>query len=191
MFFFGWWAKRQLRLKEQELRECMYQNLSFLFRELGAKFVPNEKYRSQFGLVHATLEVGHLRLRAVSMRDGSYVEVAAAHSPEKWEEIGLVLAAVRSMERVGPADDISRHPTFLPLSVLRPLLKKHFAELQEALSEANYATTWQAIQRIKQVEGREYYQDMKNRVQFYRDHPNADRWNRKQNRNLGLNRPRA
>ncbi len=190
MFFFDWWAKRQLRIKEQELRECMYQNLSFLFREFGAKFVPNEKYRSQFGVVHATLEVGHLRLRAVSMRDGSYVEVAALHFPEQWEEIGLVLAAIRSMQPVGPAD-ISRHPTDLPLSALAPLLKTHVAELQQALSEANYATTWQAVQQIKEAEGREYCQEMEKRVQFYRNHPNADRRNGKENQDLGLTRPQV
>lgn len=188
MLFFDWWAKRRCSLKEQQLRKRVSQNLSFLFSELGAKFIPNEEYSSRARVVHATLKVGHLRLRAVEIRDGFYMEVAAAYSPKQWEEMGTVLEAIDAKQPVKALNDIPRQPTYLPLSTLAPLLKQRFADLQESLSEPNYAATCRAIEGIKQIKRREYDQEMQKRVQFHRDHPDAKHKNGNETvQSLGLN----
>lgn len=159
---FDWWAKRELGLKEDKLKKCIYQDLSFLFSDWGAKFVPNEDYSSKSGVVHATLEVGQLRLRAVSFRDGFYMEVTAAHAPKQWEEVSTVLQAIQAAPQV---------PTHLPISILAPLLRLHLGSLERSLSELNYAATWRAIQALKDVEREEYAQQMEKRVQDSRITP--------------------
>ena len=155
MSLLDWWAKRELRLKEDKLRKCICQDLSFLFSDWGATFVPNEAYSSKSGVVHATLEVGQLRLRAVSFRDGFYMEIAAAHAPKQWEEVSTVLQAIQATPQV---------PTYLPISILAPLLRLHLGSLETSLSETNHASTWRAIQSLKDVERKEYAKQMENRV---------------------------
>ena len=155
MLLLDWWAKRELRLKEDKLKKCIDQDLSFLFSDWGAKLVPNDAYSSKFGVVHATLEVGQLRLRAVSFRDGFYMEVTAAHAPNQWEEVSTVMQAIQATPQV---------PTYLPISKLAPLLRLHLGSLQTSLSETNYPSTWRAIQSLKDLERQEYAKQMEKRV---------------------------
>jgi len=155
MLFFDWRARRRCRLKEQPLRERAPQDLSFLFREWGAKFVPNEDSSTPAGLVLATLEIGHLRLRAIEIRDGFYREVAAADSPKPWEELGVVFEAIDREQPAKTLSDIPCQPTYLPLSALAPLLKRRFADREGSFSGPNYAVTCRAIEGRKQAKRRE------------------------------------
>ena len=174
MLLLDWWTKRKRRLKEDKLKGYVRQNLSFLFSEWGAEFVPNEEYSSKCGVVHATLEVGQLRLKFVSLRDGSYTEVAAKHAPKQWEEISTALKAIQAQQQVDDAEKISSQLTYLPISMLAPLLKRHLASLQRSLSEPNHVTTWRAIEALKQIERQEYAQRMEKIVRDASMTPNRN-----------------
>ena len=146
----------------------MYQNFSFLFSERGAKFVPNEKYSSRNGVVHATVEVGNIRFKAVSFRDGFYMEVAALQEPNQWEEVSTVLKAINLEYAANPAENI---PTYLPMSSLAALLRRNLHLIQEGLSTANYAATWRATQTVKRMEDEQYMRQMEERVRESRSGP--------------------
>jgi hypothetical protein len=158
------WTKRKLRLKEDKLKQYVHQNLSFLFTEWRATFVSNEEYSPRGGVVHATLEVGQLRLKFVSLRDGSYTEVAAKHAPKQWEEISTVLKAIQGDRQVDDPERVPHNLTYLPNSMLAPLLKRHLPSLQTGLSEPNHVATWRAIEALKHIERQEYAQQMEKRV---------------------------
>jgi hypothetical protein len=160
MLFLDWWAKRRRRIKEDELKEYLCKNLPFLFSEWAAKFVPNEEYSSKYHGIFATIEIGHLRLRASSFRDEFYIDIAPAQAPKDWEDLVTVLKALQAKGPINSVEDITCMTTYLPISSLAALLKQHLAGLQEGFSVPNYAVTWRTIQTIKQVEREEYNRQM-------------------------------
>ncbi len=166
---------------EKELRERVRESLDYLFDEFGAKFVPNDEQpepRTR-GVVLATLEVNHLRLKAVSFRDGFYMEVATASVPKQWEEIGTVLGAIDARKPVTSLEDVPAISTHLPLTEIGALLKRHFEDLQVGLSEINYATTMEAVRKIKELRRDEDDEERRRTSKFYRDHPEKNPWNKK------------
>jgi hypothetical protein len=75
----------------------------------------------------------------------------------------------------------------LSFSTLDRHLKQRFADLQRALSEPNYAATVETIRAIKEIQREEYGKQMNQRAQFYRDHPKANPWDKKEElQGLGL-----
>ena len=160
-----------MRLKENKLRNRISSTLLFLFEELGARFVANdEETRPKYHIEVATFELENLRFKAVSARDGFYTEIAPKHSPREWEEIGTVLEAI----------DAKPVGNYLPLSQFAPLLKARLPDLQKALSESNYPVTKEIVQKLKQIHRDEYNQHANQTAQFYRDHPESNPWNKKE-----------
>ncbi len=187
MIFFRGWAERRQRAEEQRLQASLVQNLSSLFDDYGARFVSNEPYRPGQGTVIATLEAGPLRFKAVSFRDGFYMKVSALHSLSRWETIGNVLVAIDAKRPINSLADVPYLHTYLPLTEIGQLLNRRFPDLVAGLSEANYAATMDAVERIKRLRQEEYDQRAKQEAQFYRDHPEENPWDKKQSiQTLGL-----
>jgi hypothetical protein len=100
-----------------------------------------------------------------------------------------VLAAIDAKQAVITADYVSHLPSYFPLSIVAPLLKRRFAEIQEAFSETNYAATMEKIQEIETAR-KEFNEQMRQRSRSRRANPEANPWNKKETiQSLGLKDP--
>jgi hypothetical protein len=171
--------KRRSR-KVQQLRQVVSTHFAFLFDEFGAKFVnKGQEYFPESDTAIVTLEIGSLLLKAVSFRDGFYMDVAPVYAPTCWVELGNVLEAIGLEHPVESLADVPKLPTYLPPDELAKLLKQRWPEVQRGLSKDNFDTTERTANKIKELRRCEYMDTMNRNVEFYREHPEANPWKRK------------
>jgi hypothetical protein len=144
-----------------------------LFTDFGARFVANaSEYFPQSDTTTVTIEAGSLWLRAVSFRDGFYLEVASVHHPKQWAELGTIVDAIKLGHLLDTGTN-PRLPTYFPLHEIAKILKQHWQELQRGLSEEYFALTQQMVRRIKEAEMHEYNETMYKNIEFHRQNPHA------------------
>jgi hypothetical protein len=138
---FRWWLEPLLtRQAGHELRAEIRRNLSFLFDNFGAQFVPNEQeYR--WGKV-ATLATRNLRLR-ISKDRGEYgASVSPTAGKGEWATVCDALKA---------ATPDWQRPSYDPISLteLSALLKPPFARLEEAFGPEQYPVAKRSLEQGK------------------------------------------
>ena len=109
------------------------RDFAFLFTEYAAKIVPNDKeYPPMFDNALVTVVVNVIRFRFVQDRGDQRVDVAPMHAPEAWEELDFVLMVI---------DPDGEKPSWVSLGDLAGILITRFAQLEQALSKAEYVST--------------------------------------------------
>jgi hypothetical protein len=145
--FFGRADKRLAQRQQDQLAIEIQQNLTFLFTEYGARIVPNTGLRFPPGFDYAivTVEVGDVLFRFIRGRGDLDVQIATKINANDWHDISLVIGAIEN------PDEMQRR-SFVTFSDIAALLKTNILRIQEAFSDARYASTQQHLANFKQYE---------------------------------------
>jgi hypothetical protein len=129
--FFGWYDRRLAKRAKQEFALQVRQNLSFLFTEYGAQIITNDcEPPSILDLAKVTISTEDLRFVLTRDRGAVHGAVAAAHSPNDWQDLSALLKVIEGHET-----EYSRLPT------IARLIEPRMSRLKRALSEAEYGKT--------------------------------------------------
>jgi len=107
---FGWLDDRANTKWHKELEQEIRQQLSWLFDNYGAQVIPNTRqYPRAFDYAVVTVATNNVLLRFVRGRGELRADIAPAHSPDAWQELGEVIASYSSdQQRYYRLGDLSR-----------------------------------------------------------------------------------
>jgi len=127
---FGWIGWILGRLMDRNFTNEIRAELSFLFSEHGAYFLPQEqsKYATK-----ATVAVGAVRLLFSRHHGEFYVSVSSEFTPGHWEEFGSITQGYTQW------GGQRREPYHL--DTFEPILRRHLPFLESALSRDNAEST--------------------------------------------------
>jgi hypothetical protein len=125
----------------RKLKREIEKELSFLFADFGAYFVPQEPANSH--LTTATLATAKLRLRISTGRGEYGVLVSPITGTHEWMALQDALRAIES-ERSTPEPS-----PFVSLSRVREILQPKFAHLEESFSPDHYPSIAARLRQIK------------------------------------------
>ncbi len=179
---FGWWLSPLLRSRaERKFGNQVRAAFALLFDGSGAQFVPNNEsssYSSQ-----ATFTVRGLLFRVSRTRGDYWATVAPAHAPTSWESLYTVMDAIDAMKTAETGASVPRPPLILGIPDIARWVESRFSEIEEAFSPTHYARTVEAIEKVEEMDRQKAEKSMaewNERAKFYREHPEASLWNKKQ-----------
>jgi hypothetical protein len=132
--FFGWWLDPAVdKENHRALVDDIRENLGFLFDEHGALIIPNTRsYPRSANYAVVTIAVAHMLFRFVRGRDEFRVDVAPAHAPKDWQEVGQVIGS--DAEYRGSPNP----PTYHRFQDFSKLLRANFEVLDGLMSPEKY-----------------------------------------------------
>jgi hypothetical protein len=128
-------------MRNRKLRREIEKELSFLFADFGARFVPDESLETRS--TAATLLIHNLRLQVSSGRGEYGVLVSPATKNHEWTDLRYALRAIAS-ERF-----VTEPVPFLSLSRVSEILQPEFALLEESFAADQYPSTKARLEQIK------------------------------------------
>lgn len=142
---FSWWLdKRLVRRNDRILSQRIRENLEFLFRDHGARLVPNEREtQPYFDWAQATVVTGDLRFNFTRDRGTIFANVAPEDAPKDWQELSAVLTAITVGDAAEQEIEFSRLPT------IARELEPRMALLKTALSADQFEKTKAAVSNIR------------------------------------------
>jgi hypothetical protein len=150
---FRWWVDPLVghnlnRRFAQEIRA----ELSFLFKQHGARLVPGPVERALFDAAWVTVEAENLRLHFLRGRGDLTVRVAPKHAPSDWHDLSLVAMVIETPQGIRPRARCSA------LSDVAKLLRTQWNSLNGALSIEQYPTIRQRLDGIYDLPGDDLWQ---------------------------------
>jgi hypothetical protein len=175
----GWWLGPLLASRtEKELRAEVKRDLGFLFEKYSMRFVPNDRKYKHGNVV--TLENEKLRFEVSGHHGEYFLRVAPLNLPLDWEDVATVIVAMKVKTPINSVADFGTPPTWSDLGGLAAVLEPEVPHLEKALSHEHYEETIQVIVKMEEISRSEFIARWNKNVQFYRDHPDANIWNKKE-----------
>lgn len=134
-------ADKRLALKQQErLATEIQEQLFFLFKDYGARIVPNIgiRFPPPFDYAVVTLEVGELLFRFVRGRGEIDVQVKSKSAAKEWHDISLVIGALDNPDEM-------QHRTFVGLVDVAAVLKQNMSRINDAFCGPKYLELQQRL----------------------------------------------
>jgi hypothetical protein len=128
---FGPLGERSQRKRERRFQDEIRRSLPWLFARYEAKVIPNtQSYPRAFDYAVVTIALGNILIRFVSGRGELRADIAPAHAPTNWEEIGEAIAFVGESKQ--------SPPRYFRLADLGQLLEQNLNRLNPAFAQGQY-----------------------------------------------------
>jgi hypothetical protein len=128
---FGSFGDRAYRKLQEKLEHDVRENLAWLFEKYEGKVISNtQDYPRAFDYATVTVSVRQILIRFIRGRGELRVDVAPAHAPTDWQEVG---EAINSIDESG-----QRPPRYYRFQDLGDLLERNLERLNAAFSEVDY-----------------------------------------------------
>ncbi|HEX3377848.1 MAG TPA: hypothetical protein VHS29_13355 [Candidatus Acidoferrales bacterium] len=141
----GWWLSPLIASRtESKLKTEIRNDLSFLFEDFEAQFVPNET-KSTWGKV-VTLVSQNLRLEFAWDRGEYSVRISPLRGIAEWVPVEYALIAIHFED---PAISPIPQEVFSSISRISEILKPQYSQLEEAYGEDRFPTTKRALEKVQ------------------------------------------
>lgn len=128
---FGPLGERSHRKGEKRLQDEIRKNLPWLFERYEAKVIPNtQNYPRAFDYAVVTVALGNILIRFVRGRGELRADIAPAHAPTNWDEVGEAIACAGDSERP--------RPQYYSFDDLGQLLEQNLDRLNLAFAQDRY-----------------------------------------------------